>query len=100
MLATAQIWGGAKDSVGVTVRDPLQVMLPVDSRPQMKVTLRYDGPLHAPVAAGQQIGTLTVSAPGKPDKTVPAVAAEAIPSNGFLDKMMTGLQALIFGAKA
>lgn len=100
VLATAQIWGGAKDSVGVTVRDPLQVMLPVDARPQMKVTLRYDGPLHAPVAAGQQIGTLTVSAPGKPDKTVPAIAAEAIPSNGFLDKMMTGLQALVFGAKA
>jgi hypothetical protein len=31
---------------------------------------------------------------------VPAVAAESIPSNGFLDRMMTGLQALVFGAKA
>jgi hypothetical protein len=31
---------------------------------------------------------------------VPAVASEAIPSNGFLDKMMTGLQVLMFGAKA
>jgi D-alanyl-D-alanine carboxypeptidase (penicillin-binding protein 5/6) len=100
VVATAQIWGGAKDAVGITVKDPLKVMLPVDSRPQMKVTLRYDGPIHAPVAAGQQIGTLTVSAPGKPDKVVPAVAAEAIPSNGFIDKMMTGLQALMFGARA
>jgi serine-type D-Ala-D-Ala carboxypeptidase (penicillin-binding protein 5/6) len=100
VVATAQIWGGAKDAVGVTVKEPLQVMMPVDSRPQMKVTLRYGGPVHAPVAAGQQIGTLTVSVPGKPDKVVPAVASEAIPSNGFLDKMMTGLQVLMFGAKA
>jgi D-alanyl-D-alanine carboxypeptidase (penicillin-binding protein 5/6) len=100
VVATAQLWGGAKDAVGVTVKEPLQVMMPVDSRPQMKVTLRYDGPVHAPVAAGQQIGTLTVSVPGKPDKVVPAVASEAIPSNGFLDKMMTGLQVLMFGAKA
>jgi D-alanyl-D-alanine carboxypeptidase (penicillin-binding protein 5/6) len=100
VLTTAELWGGAKDEVGVTVRDPLTVMMNVDSRPQMKVTLRYDGPIHAPVAAGQQIGTLTVSMPGKPDKVVPAVAAEAVPANGFLDRMMTGLQALVFGAKA
>ena len=100
VLASAELWGGTKDIVGVTVKDQLKVMLPVDSRSQMKVTLRYDGPIHAPIAAGQQIGTLIVSAPGKPDKVVPAVAAESIPSNGFLDKMMNGLQALVFGAKA
>jgi D-alanyl-D-alanine carboxypeptidase (penicillin-binding protein 5/6) len=98
VLGDAQIWGGAKNAVAVTVKDPLVVMLPVDSRRDMKVTLRYDGPVHAPVAAGQQIGTLTVSVPGKPDKTVPAVAAESMPSNSFLDKMMIGLQTLIFGA--
>ena len=100
VFATAQIWGGTKESVGVTVKDPLKVMMSVDSRPQMKVTLRYDSPVHAPIVAGQQIGTLTVSVPGKPDKVVPAVAAEPVPANGFLDRMMTGLQVLVFGAKA
>ncbi|HEX3483760.1 MAG TPA: D-alanyl-D-alanine carboxypeptidase family protein [Micropepsaceae bacterium] len=98
VLGDAQIWGGAKNVVGVTVKDPLVIMLPVDSRRDLKVTLRYDGPLRAPIEAGQQIGTLTVSVPGKPDKVVPAVAAQAMPSNSFLDKMMIGLQTLIFGA--
>lgn len=98
VVADAAIWGGAKTMVHVTVGDPLRVMMPVESRREMKVTLRYDGPLRAPVALGQQIGTLTVSVPGKPDKVVPAVAAEAVPSNSFLDKMMMGLQALVFGA--
>jgi serine-type D-Ala-D-Ala carboxypeptidase (penicillin-binding protein 5/6) len=98
VVADAAIWGGAKNTVHVTVGDPLRVMMPVGSRRDMKVTLRYDGPVRAPVALGQQIGTLTVSVPGKPDKVVPAVAAEAVPSNGFLDKMMMGLQVLVFGA--
>ncbi|HXJ01269.1 MAG TPA: D-alanyl-D-alanine carboxypeptidase family protein [Micropepsaceae bacterium] len=98
VLGDAQIWGGAKNVVGVTVKEPLVVMLPVDARRDLKVTLRYDGPVHAPIEAGQQIGTLTVSVPGKPDKVVPAVAAQAMPSNSFLDKMMIGLQTLIFGA--
>jgi serine-type D-Ala-D-Ala carboxypeptidase (penicillin-binding protein 5/6) len=98
VVADAQIWGGAKNTVPVTVSDPLRVMMPIESRRDLKVTLRYDGPLRAPIAAGQQIGTLTVSVPGKPDKVVPAVAAVAVPSNSFLDKMMTGLQVLVFGA--
>jgi D-alanyl-D-alanine carboxypeptidase (penicillin-binding protein 5/6) len=98
VLGDVQTWGGAKNIVGVTVKDPLVVMLPVDSRRDMKVTLRYDGPVHAPIAAGQEIGTLTVSVPGKPDKVVPAVAAQAMPSNSFLDKMMIGFQTLVFGA--
>ena len=98
VVGDAAIWGGAKNMVGVTVKEPLRVMMPVTSRREMKVTLRYDSPVRAPVAAGQQIGTLTVSVPGKPDKIVPAVAAEAVPSNSFLDKMMMGLQVLVFGA--
>jgi D-alanyl-D-alanine carboxypeptidase (penicillin-binding protein 5/6) len=98
VLGDAQIWGGAKNVVSVTVKEPLVVMLPVDARRDLKVTLRYDGPLHAPIEAGQEIGTLTVSVPGKPDKVVPAVAAQSMPSNSFLDKMMIGLQTLIFGA--
>jgi D-alanyl-D-alanine carboxypeptidase (penicillin-binding protein 5/6) len=99
VLGQVQTWGGAKNIVGVTVKDPLVVMMPVDSRRDMKVTLRYDGPVRAPIAAGQQIGTLTVAVPGKPDKVVPAVAAESMPSNSFLDKMMIGLQTLIFGVE-
>jgi D-alanyl-D-alanine carboxypeptidase (penicillin-binding protein 5/6) len=97
VVAEANIWGGTKPAVGVTTKEPLKVLMPVESRRDMKVTLRYDAPLHAPIEAGQQIGTLTVQVPGKPDKVVPAVAAAAVPSNGFLDKMMIGLQTLIFG---
>ena len=100
IVGDAELWGGVKNSVGVTVKDPLVVMLPVESRRDMKVTLRYNGPVRAPIAAGQPIGTLVVSAPGKPDKMVPAVAAESVPSNSFLDKMMTGLERLVFGSKA
>jgi D-alanyl-D-alanine carboxypeptidase (penicillin-binding protein 5/6) len=89
--------GRTKTTVRVTVKDPLTVLLPVESRRDLKVTLRYDGPMKAPIAAGQQIGTVTVTVPGKPDKTVPVVAAEEVSSNSFLDKMMIGLQSLIFG---
>ena len=97
-VGDAVVWGGEHDKVPLTVTGPVKVLLPVDSRRDMKVTLHYDGPIHAPIAAGQTIGTVTVTVPGKPDKVVPVVAAEPVATNGFLDKMMTGLQSLIFGA--
>jgi D-alanyl-D-alanine carboxypeptidase (penicillin-binding protein 5/6) len=65
----------------------------------LKVTVRYETPLKAPVAAGQEVGTVTVTVPGKPDKVVPALAAEAVAASGFFDNMMQGLQALVFGTK-
>ena len=94
-VAEAQVWGGAKETVALTVKEPLKVVMAADARRNMKVTLRYDGPVRAPIAAGQQVGTLTVTVPGKPDTVVPAVAAEAVGGGDFLDRMMMGLQALI-----
>ena len=96
-LADIDVWGGAKTKVGLTVALPVKVLMQVDSRRDMKVTLHYDGPVTAPIAAGQQLGTVTVAVPGKPDTVVPAVAAEAVPSSGIFDHMMMGLQVLVFG---
>src|SRR5258705_281306 len=98
-VGEAELWHGQKKKVALTVKDPVRVLMPVNGRKDMKVTLRYDGPLRAPIAAGQQVGTITVAVPGKPDKVVPVVSAETIGGSGFLDNMMMGLQALIFGTK-
>jgi D-alanyl-D-alanine carboxypeptidase (penicillin-binding protein 5/6) len=93
------IWGGTKSKVSLQVKDPLRVLMAPDSRRGLKVTVRYETPLKAPVAAGQEVGTVTVTVPGKPDKVVPALAAEAVAASGFFDNMMQGLQALVFGTK-
>lgn len=97
-VAEANVWGGSKDTVAVTVKEPLKVVMAADARRNMKVTLRYDSPIRAPIAAGQQVGTLTVTVPGKPDTVVPAIAAETVGGGDFLDRMMLGLQALIMEA--
>ena len=98
IVAEVEIWGGAQDRVPVAVVEPLQVILSPDARAQMQVTVSYDGPIEAPIAAGQNIATLTVSAPGKPDKEVPLAASQDIASAGFFKNMVLGLSALIGNA--
>jgi D-alanyl-D-alanine carboxypeptidase (penicillin-binding protein 5/6) len=96
-VGEAELWGGAKNTVALTVKDPVRVLMPIAGRGDLKVTLSYTGPIRAPVEAGQEIAALRVSVPGKQDKIVPLVAAESVDSSGFFDNMIRGLVALLFG---
>ena len=100
IAGTVRVWGGAKRTVPVTTGKPLAVTLQVDSRPKMVVTLRYTGPLEAPIAQGQQVGTLTVTAPDFPGMTVPVYAAQSVSRASIFGRMMQGLRALFKGQPA
>jgi D-alanyl-D-alanine carboxypeptidase (penicillin-binding protein 5/6) len=98
-VGQAQVWGGTQATVPMTVKTPLALTLQVDSRAGMKVSVAYDGPIKAPIAAGQKIGTLKVTAPDFPDLTVPLYAANDVPRTGLFGRMMLGIQAMFSGKK-
>ncbi len=98
VVSDAQIWGGTKDKVGLMVKEPLKVIMTPDAKKDMKVTVRYNGPVVAPVAAGQEVGTVTVDVPGKPARTVPLVAAEDVPATSIFGRMWLGMRALVTGS--
>jgi D-alanyl-D-alanine carboxypeptidase (penicillin-binding protein 5/6) len=94
-VATADVFGGSDKTVPLTVRAPVSVVLQVDSRPGMKIAVRYNAPLKAPLAPGQQVATLVVSAPDVPGLTVPLYAARPVERTGIFGRMMLGLRALV-----
>ena len=97
VVGQANVWEGAKDTVPLTVTKPLGVTMQADSRPGMKVTLVYDGPVAAPIAKGQKIGMLKVTAPDYPETDVPVYAADEVGRANIFARMFTGLRALVFG---
>lgn len=97
IAGTAPVFGGAQKTVPVTTGKPLSVTLQVDSRPNMKVTLHYYGPLEAPIKQGQQVGTLKVTAPDFPGLAVPVYATQSVPRAGIFARMMAGMSALFTG---
>jgi D-alanyl-D-alanine carboxypeptidase (penicillin-binding protein 5/6) len=96
-VGQAKVWGGTADNVAMTVKDPLALTLQVDSRAGMKAVVKYDGPVKAPIAQGQRIGTLSVTAPDFPGLNVPLYAAHAVPQVGIFGRMMLGIHALFSG---
>ena len=97
-VATADVFGGADKTVPLTVKAPVAITLQVDSRPGMKVSVKYTAPLKAPLDPGQQVGTLVVTAPDFPGLTVPLYVAHPVEQIGILGRMIQGIRAL-FGAK-
>jgi D-alanyl-D-alanine carboxypeptidase (penicillin-binding protein 5/6) len=67
---------------GLTVGDP-------------KLSIRYDGPLKAPIAKGQQVAQLVVSMPDGTVQRLPLVAGEAVEEAGFFGRFWTGLKQLL-----
>ena len=99
-VGTAQVWQGTRDSVPLVTKDPVDITMQVDSHSAMKVVLSYDGPVKAPIAKGQQIGTINVTAPDFPGLKIPVYAGESVSGAGFFGKMYLGLQALLWGHSA
>ena len=97
-IVQADVFGGAAPNVALTVSAPVTLTLQVDSRPGLKVAVHYTGPLRAPLEQGQQVGTISITAPDFPGMTVPIVVAQAVPQTGIFGRMILGLKAL-FGSK-
>jgi D-alanyl-D-alanine carboxypeptidase (penicillin-binding protein 5/6) len=97
VVGTAKVWHGTKDTVPLILGTPLGVTMQVDSRKHLKVSIRYDTPIEAPIAKGQRLGTLTVSAPDYRARSYALYAAEAVDRAGIFARGLEGLSLLLGG---
>jgi serine-type D-Ala-D-Ala carboxypeptidase (penicillin-binding protein 5/6) len=95
VVGKAQVWQGSSDTVPLKLAGALALTMPVDSHNGLKIALRYSGPVHAPVAANQQVGTLHVTAPDFPAQDIPVYAANSVDQAGFFARIFLGLRSLI-----
>lgn len=93
----APVWLGTSGTVAATTASDVIVSLPRSARPQMKVTAVYDRVVPAPVAKGQRIGTLQITAPDITEIDVPLIAAQAVPQVGPFQRAALAAGYLLFG---
>ena len=94
-LVQAPVWLGASETVGLGPKSDLVVTLPRDAKGKLKATAVFDGPLAAPLAAGQQVGTLRLEAPGMAPMEVPMVTTSAVERLGAFGRMIAAAKYLI-----
>jgi len=78
VVGEVPVMDGAEPSVPVTPREAVAATMQVDSRKGMKTVVKTDAGLTAPIAQGQRVGSMTVTAPDFPALTVPVYAAKPV----------------------
>jgi serine-type D-Ala-D-Ala carboxypeptidase (penicillin-binding protein 5/6) len=97
-IEEVDVWMGTASKVPVTVAKDAAVTFARAARRGMKVTLDYDGPISAPVAKGQVVGKLVVSAPDVATTEFPVVAADDVPKLTGIARMLASAAELLFGS--
>ncbi len=93
-VSTAEVQMGSASSVGLVAPKQLTVTLPAGAVPQMSAKVVYEGPIRAPIKAGQHIADLVVKSPEMPEQRLPLVAAEDVGEAGFFGRAWAGLTSL------
>lgn len=94
LVGAARVQDGAMRQVPLVARGPIAVNVPRGSTAPISATIRYEGPLRAPLAAGKQVASLEVSAPGMAPASIPLYTSEAVAAAGPLDRIVNAIAGL------
>lgn len=95
-VSQARVQGGAMRHVGLVTTRALFTLSNRDTRDRKpRYSIRYDGPVPAPVKAGQQIARLVVHAEGQEPFSVPLAAAQDVPVANWWQRVRNGLFGLV-----
>jgi D-alanyl-D-alanine carboxypeptidase (penicillin-binding protein 5/6) len=94
-VGTAKVQLGSSSEVPLVAPRNLAVTVPAGlSSGNVQIKIRYDGPLVAPIAKGQEVAQLVVTTGDTPPQIVPLVAGEDVAKAGFFGRIWLGLKSL------
>jgi D-alanyl-D-alanine carboxypeptidase (penicillin-binding protein 5/6) len=95
LVEQAEVQGGDASTVGLVAPQDIAVTIPSGSSPDMQIKVVYQGPIPAPIKAGQHIADIVVTTPDTGAQTMPLVAAKDVGKAGFFRRAWNGLMTLL-----
>lgn len=94
-VGAAKVQLGSASEVSLVAPRNLAVTVPAGlSTGAIKTSIRYNGPLVAPIAKGQEVAQLVVTTGDTPPQIVPLVAGEDVGKAGFFGRIWLGFRQL------
>ncbi|HSH97977.1 MAG: D-alanyl-D-alanine carboxypeptidase family protein [Methylophilaceae bacterium] len=91
-INTLKVWKGAERTVGATVPADLYITLPKGEYSQVKAQVTSKQPLLAPIAAGQEVGTIQFLLNDKKIAEAKLVAAKEVAVAGIFGRMFDSIK--------
>jgi D-alanyl-D-alanine carboxypeptidase (penicillin-binding protein 5/6) len=97
-LGYAKVFGGSSRSVKLVAREPVKVMVQKNGNDKLIARVVYNGPVRAPIEAGQQVGVVKVWRGANVAVEAPVYAAESIGTGSTVRRAIDGVSELVIGA--
>ncbi|GAA3536581.1 D-alanyl-D-alanine carboxypeptidase family protein [Zobellella aerophila] len=94
-IVSQRIWMGDKNTVSLGVAEQVAVTIPRGQAQNLKADFTLDKALKAPLARGEQVGTLHLTLAGEEVRTLPLVALEDIEQGGIFSRLIDYIKLLI-----
>ncbi|MDP3675513.1 MAG: D-alanyl-D-alanine carboxypeptidase family protein [Novosphingobium sp.] len=95
-VGKARVQDGAARRVPLSAPLAYYITYPAGQKtPDVTLTLRYEGPLQAPIGKSMQAATLRVSAPGEIPQDLPLLTAQSVAPAGPVARLRNGLFGLV-----
>ena len=93
-IAEANVWLGATDTVPLVSATDITTMVALGKGEDVQAKISYTGPIEAPIAAGTELATLTISSPGLDDRAFPLVAGANVEKGGLITRVKASAEIL------
>lgn len=91
IIENAPVWLGTKPTVPLVGGEDVVLTLPHGWRSRIKVKVRYDSPIPAPVLRGDELGTLSISGERLPSAEIKLLAGEDVGRLGLFGRALARL---------
>jgi serine-type D-Ala-D-Ala carboxypeptidase (penicillin-binding protein 5/6) len=93
----AKVFGGESRSVKLASPEPIKVMVQKNGTDKLIARVVYNGPVRAPIAAGQPVGVVKVWRGTNIAMEAPVFAAEAVDKGSTIRRAIDGASELVIG---
>ena len=90
-------WLGKKEFVNVSTGEDIYVTVKKKNVKNLKVTIKYKGPINAPIKKGDELGSLVIEESKEKIKKLPLYASEDIEKVNFFKSLFLSFNYLIWG---
>jgi serine-type D-Ala-D-Ala carboxypeptidase (penicillin-binding protein 5/6) len=91
VLGEAQVTGGVRAQIAIGLNDDISFLMPKSAQDGITTRITYNGPLRAPVAAGTEIGRLTVLRGSVVALEAPVMTLESVEQGSLRRRVLDNL---------
>lgn len=97
IISSLEVWLGKKNRVEVVAAEDIYLTIPKRKKNTIKAVVEYNGPIQAPIAKGEKLGSLNIYIAGELKSKIDIFSGEEIRKANIFSRLLKSINFLVWG---